>query len=221
MLTALTIAAALSAALAVAAESGGATRHPAFYILKPLTTLLILGIALCGPEGDYRTAVAIGLVLSMLGDICLMFAGNAWFLGGLGSFLIAHFLFVWAYAEGLTSWNVPVWCWAGVAYGLAFFAWLLPKAGSLKGPVFVYGIALLGMVFAASARWQAAPNLGTTLAMVGAFVFMVSDSALAVRQFNGAYRGAQPLILSTYWLAIGLIALSVTLEAPVSDVLMP
>jgi len=213
MLTALTLAAALSALLAIAAESGGTTRHKSFYVLKPLTTLLILGMALCGPEGDYRTAVAIGLVLSMLGDICLMFAGNAWFLGGLGSFLIAHFLFVWAYAEGLTSWGVPVWCWAGVVYGLAFFAWILPKTGSLKLPVLVYGTALLGMVFAASARWLATPNLGTALAMIGAFIFMVSDSALAVRQFNGAYRGAQPLILSTYWLAIGLIAVSVSLGA--------
>lgn len=212
MLTALTIAAIASALLAIAAESVGPVRHQSFYVLKPLTTLLILGIALCGPDGEYRTAVAIGLVLSMLGDICLMFTGNAWFLGGLGSFLLAHFLFVWAYAEGLTSWGVPIWCWAGVAYGLAFFAWLLPKAGSLKGPVFVYGVALLGMVFAASARWQAAPDLGTTLAMVGAFIFMISDSALAVRQFNGSYRGAQPLILLTYWLAVGLIALSVTLE---------
>ena len=212
MLIALTVAAAISALLAIAAESAGAERHRSFYALKPLTTLLILGIALCGPEGEYRSAVAIGLVLSMLGDICLMFAGNTWFLGGLGSFLLAHFLFVWAYAEGLTSWGVPLWCWAGVAYGLAFFAWLLPKAGSLKGPVSVYGVALLGMVFAASARWQMAPDLGTTLAMIGAFIFMISDSALAVRQFNGNYRGAQPLILSTYWLAIGLIALSVTLE---------
>lgn len=215
MLTALTIAAIASALLAIAAESAGPVRHRSFYVLKPLTTLLILGIAFCGPDGEYRTAVAIGLVLSLLGDICLMFAGNAWFLAGLGSFLVAHFLFVWAYAEGLTSWGVPLWCWAGVAYGLGFFAWLLPKAGSLKGAVFVYGVALLGMVFAASARWQAAPNLGTTLAMVGAFIFMISDSALAVRQFNGSYRGAQPLILSTYWLAVGLIALSVTLEGSV------
>ena len=213
MLLALGIAAAVSALLAIAAESGGATRHKAFYVLKPLTTLLILGIALCGPAGDYRTAVAIGLVLSMLGDICLMFAGNAWFLGGLGSFLIAHFLFVWAYAEGLSSYGVPLWCWAGVVYGLGFFAWLLPKTGPLKLPVLVYGTALLGMVFAASARWQAAPGPGTTLAMLGAFIFMVSDSALAVRQFNSAYRGAQPLILSTYWLAIGLIAVSVSLGA--------
>lgn len=213
MITALTVAAVVSALLAIAAESLGAQRHRSFYLLKPLTTLLILGIALSGLPGDYRNAVAIGLVLSMLGDICLMFAGNAWFLGGLGSFLVAHFLFVYAYAEGLSSYGVPVWCWAGVVYGLGFFAWLLPKTGSLKAPVLVYGLALMGMVLAASARWQASPNLGTELAMLGAFIFMVSDSALAVRQFNGAYRGAQPLILSTYWLAIGLIAWSVSLGA--------
>lgn len=212
MIEALLVAGLVCAGLAIAAERPG-RRHPAFYALKPLTTLLILGIALGGPAGDYRDCVAIGLVLSLLGDICLMFAGNAWFLGGLGSFLLAHFLFVFAYAQGLTAYSVPLWCWLSVVYGLGFFAWLLPKTGPLKLPVLVYGLVLMAMALTASARWQATPNAGTLLAMLGAFVFMASDSALAVCQFRGPYRGDQPLILSSYWLAIGLIAVSVRLGA--------
>ena len=44
------------------------------------------------------------------------------------------------------------------------------------------------------------------LAAAGALLFMVSDSVLAVRQFRGPYPRAQALILSTYWLAIALVA---------------
>jgi len=47
------------------------------------------------------------------------------------------------------------------------------------------------------------------LAVAGALLFVVSDSSLALRKFAGPYRGAQALILSTYWISIGLIASSV------------
>lgn len=207
MLAVLGGAATLSAFAAIAADNG-AQRHRAFYLLKPLTTLLITGIALLGVPGEYRTLVLVALLLSCLGDICLMFEGNQWFMGGLGSFLLAHIVFVVAYVAGLDRVLPPWWSALFLVYGLGFFGWLLPKTGSLKIPVIVYGASLMGMAITASARWI---NLGDTaalLALIGAAVFVVSDSSLAVRKFSGPYRNAQLLILSTYWLAIGLIALS-------------
>ena len=75
----------------------------------------------------------------------------------------------------------------------------------------VYGTVLMAMAAAAALRWTQLQSTAALLALVGALIFVVSDSALAVRQFNGRYRGAQPLILSTYWTAIGLIAASVVI----------
>jgi uncharacterized membrane protein YhhN len=49
---------------------------------------------------------------------------------------------------------------------------------------------------------------GSLLAMMGAILFILSDSALAVDRFKGRFRGAQALILSTYFTAQWLIALS-------------
>ena len=96
-------AAALGAVLAIAAD-WEERRHRAFYLLKPLTTALILGAALSLPGFSgtgYQRLVAAALLLSMLGDICLMFPGNAWFAAGLGSFLIAHVGFICAFLKGI------------------------------------------------------------------------------------------------------------------------
>lgn len=203
-------AAAASGLFAIACEERSQGRHPAFFILKPLTTLLILGAALCAEAVDpaYRQWIVVGLLFSMLGDIALMFAGNLAFMAGLGSFLIAHCLFVWALLLGPVP-NPPWISWLPLVTGVGFLVWLLPKTGSLKLPVLVYVAALGAMSLAASARFALREDLSGLLAAVGAVVFLLSDAALAACQFNGPYRRAQALILSTYFLAIGLIAASV------------
>lgn len=202
--------AAASALLAIACEERRAGRHRAFFLLKPLTTLLVLGAAACaqGADPDYRNWVCAALLLSMCGDIALMFAGDRAFLAGLGSFLIAHGLFVWAFWIGGVG-LPPLWVAAPVIAGLAFFVWLLPRTGPLMIPVLIYGSALTAMVVVAAGRAELRGDASGWLAALGALAFLFSDSALAVRQFNGPYRRAQATILSSYWLAIGLVAASV------------
>lgn len=207
---ALFAAAAISAVLAIAAD-WEERRHRAFYLLKPLTTALILGAALTlAPASgeDYRRVVAAALALSLLGDICLMFKGDGWFAAGLGSFLLAHVGFIWAFLKGVAIGVPPLWTLLPVIYGLGLASWLLPRAGSLRIPVALYCLVLLGMALAAALRQRALGGEPALLAVAGALLFVVSDSALAIRRFRGPYHGAQALILSTYWLSIGLIAAS-------------
>jgi uncharacterized membrane protein YhhN len=204
------VAAIISAGLAIAADSRE-PRHASFYLLKPLTTLLILGIALSHPAAtaEYQKWVAAALLLSTLGDICLMFKGNGWFMGGLGSFLLAHLLFIAAFVQGLDVIQPPAWAYLVIPCGLALLWILLPRAGALKLPVLVYCSVIVTMVLAACARYAGIGTDSALYAMLGAGVFLISDSALAVRQFVRPYAGAQAVILSTYWLAVGLIAYSV------------
>lgn len=203
-------AAAASALLAILAEQRVVGRHPAFYLLKPLTTLLVFGAAACADRVDpvYRHWICAGLLVSMVGDIALMRSGNAAFMAGLSSFLLAHGLFVWALLlDGPGA--PPAWSAIPLVAAAGFFIWLLPRTGPLKIPVIVYAAALAGMALAAAARVEARADLSGVLAAIGALLFLLSDSALAVRQFHGPYRRAQVLILGTYWLAVGLIAASV------------
>ena len=208
-------AAAVCAVLAIAADTsirGEERRYKAFYLLKPLTTALILAAAwttspASGP--GYRLWVAGALALSLVGDACLMFEGKLWFAAGLGSFLLAHLLFIAVFLDGVHLGLPPAWTGLVVLYGLGLSAWLLPRAGALKAPVALYCLVLLGMALAAARRWDLLGGPGPLLALFGALLFVASDSgALGVRKFGGVYRGAQALILSTYWLAIGLIAKS-------------
>lgn len=197
----------LSAVLAIVADWNEA-KPKVFYVLKPLTTILIAGIAWLAPDTDYRTWLLVGLALSLAGDISLMFEGNLAFMGGLSSFLLAHFVFMWAFVHGVAIADVPWWAGAFVLYGLAFSFVLLPRAGSLKLPVLVYGAVLMGMAITASIRWVNVGGMGGLLAFIGACLFVISDSSLGARKFLGPYRGAQGLILSTYWASIALIAAS-------------
>lgn len=209
MITALSACAALSAALAIAAD-WNERRHRAFYLLKPLTTLLIIGIALAAtPESAaYQRWIVAALVLSLAGDVCLMFAGNAWFIGGLGSFLVAHGAFAAAFLHGVAAPDPPGWLAAVVFYAGGMLFVLLPRAGALKLPLLAYCLALAAMVFTAAARHGALADTPSRCALLGALLFMLSDSALGWRRFVGPFRHAQALILSTYWAAIGLIAWS-------------
>jgi uncharacterized membrane protein YhhN len=204
------IAAAVCALLAIAAD-WNERRHAAFYLLKPLTTLLIIGVAAQASAGGGHGLLLLALGLSLLGDICLMFEGNAAFMGGLGSFLLAHLLFIPVLLHGVAQPTLPWWSAALALYGILLFAWLLPRTGSLKFAVGLYGLALMGLAFAAIARWHGRQDLPSELAMTGALLFVLSDSSLAIRKFIGPYGGAQAAILSTYWAAIGLIAYAATL----------
>lgn len=203
--------AALSAALAISCERESG-RHRAFYVLKPLTTLLILGATLLAPHADpaYRLWVVAALALSTAGDIALMFEGDLAFLAGLSSFLVAHGLFVVAFVSG-TGFHPPgPWSAVPGIAGLGLFVWLLPKTGRLMPAVLVYGTALLAMMLTASGRMEArGGDLSGLLAFLGASIFIASDSALAVRKFVGPYPRAQFVILVTYWGSIGLISASV------------
>ena len=202
----------MTAVLAILAEERRAGRHRAFYLLKPLTTLLILGGALAVPaeQESYRNYIVAGLACSLLGDIALMFEGDPAFMTGLGSFLIAHLLFIAAFLQGTGLQVPPLWTLLPAAAALAFFIWLLPQTGPLMVPVTVYGLCLLIMALVAAARAELSGEHSAWIACASAFMFILSDSSLAVRQFRGPYPRAQALILSTYWTSIGGIALSVT-----------
>lgn len=214
MIAALTIAAAVSGLLAIAAD-WEERRHRGFLLLKPLTTLLIIAIAATGPVGnDYTRYVLLALVLSLFGDVFLMFGDGARtrdraFIAGLACFLLAHIAFVAAFVQGLQAPDLPSWLAVIVFLAAGYLFVMLPRAGAMKLPVLVYTLVLAAMVFAAAARHESIGDDASLRALLGALLFMVSDSLLGWRRFGRRFRYAQALILSTYWGAIGLIAWSV------------
>jgi uncharacterized membrane protein YhhN len=201
-------AAAVSATLAIAAEEGD--RRRVVYVTKPLTTLLILLVAVTLPAAEprYRALVVAGLAMSLAGDVFLMLPRDR-FVPGLVSFLAAHVAYLGAFAAAPAGWKA--WMAAGglAIVGAAMLQALWPGLGRLRGPVVGYVVAILSMAWMAMNRWLVAPGPGPACAAVGALLFVASDSLLALDRFRARYRWSRAWVLATYWVAQGLIAVSV------------
>lgn len=204
-----TLLAILSASLHIRAEYYGPRYH--VYLFKPLTMVFILPIAVQAGKPDplrYKYAIIAGLPFSLAGDVFLMLPSDR-FVAGLVSFLFAHLCYIAAFTSGTGfgfSWRslAPF-----VIYGIFMFSILSPHLGKMQLPVLVYMVVILVMAWQAWERWSWTGQSAGLLAFLGAVLFLISDSALAVNRFRGPYKSAQALILSTYFAAQWLIARSV------------
>jgi len=185
-------------------------RRLTLYLFKPLTIVFVILIALQAKyptSAFYRQAIIAGLLFSLVGDIFLMLPQDR-FIPGLVSFLAAHVFYIAAFLNesgrklsGLDL--IPF-----LIYGVLMLRVLWSHLGKLRAPVLLYMVAILVMGWAAASRWLMTGQQGSLLAFVGAILFIASDSVLAVEKFKGRFRSAQLLILSTYFAAQWLIALS-------------
>jgi uncharacterized membrane protein YhhN len=210
MLVALTILAAVSAALHLLAEYRGPRRN--VYIFKPLTVAFIIGIALQAPASPYKHLILAGLLFSLAGDIFLMLPSDR-FIAGLVSFLAAHLFYIAAFTIDGASPPSLLAAIALLVYGGVMLRLLFPHLGVMKLPVIVYMLAILLMVWQASNRCINRETSASLLAFAGACLFAASDSVLALNRFRREFRSAQFLILTTYFAAQWLIALSAALRA--------
>ncbi|HJU53566.1 MAG TPA: lysoplasmalogenase [Pyrinomonadaceae bacterium] len=185
-------------------------RRLTHYLFKPLTVVLIILIAFQAKHATtpfYRQAIIAGLIFSLAGDIFLMLPEDR-FIPGLVSFLFAHVFYIAAFTResggALSFWTlVPF-----LLYGCLMLRVLWPHLGKLKLPVLIYMAVILAMGWTAAGRRLLTEQGGSLLAFLGAILFIASDSALALDKFRGRFRSAQLLILSTYFTAQWLIALS-------------
>ena len=123
------------------------------YILKPISTLMVIAIAwLSFLESAhnqlYTIGILVGLLLSLGGDVALMFPDNRKaFTAGLGLFLLAHvaysvvFLMLGRFS-GVDVLSVALLLIAGVG----FYTLIKPNLGTMRVPVIVYILVISVMV---------------------------------------------------------------------------
>jgi uncharacterized membrane protein YhhN len=201
----------LIAASAVLAIVGQYRSRTLVYLFKPLTTVLIIVLAWqlnTGTPGRYDRLILAGLLFSLAGDVFLMLPRDR-FVAGLVSFLIAHLLYIAAFSGTAGFFASPLLALPYAAGAIVLLAILLPKAGSLALPVIAYAAALATMGWQAAAHWHALRDTAALCAMLGAILFMLSDSLLAFNRFVKPFHAAQAALLSTYFAAQWLIAQSV------------
>jgi uncharacterized membrane protein YhhN len=176
-------------------------------ISKPLTTLMVIGIAVTSSAPTSQVVVAaIALVLCLIGDVALLSSIDKFVLG-LASFLLGHVAFVVLFVlYGLTSTTL-----GGLALILAsllvitigrvIVAGATHHDAALRTPVLAYLgiISAMGAVGWATGRWWVV--LGSTL-------FVASDSVLGWGRFVRERRWMSITVMVTYHAAIASLALS-------------
>jgi len=172
-----------------------------FFIFKPLTTILILCSAiLFGSEltCTYKYYIYSALIFCLAGDIFLMLKSR--FVYGLLSFFIAHIIF----SAGFILIRFTFSLWLFIIFfiiGILLFIYLSPDLSKYKLPVLFYIPAILFMSWRA---YELYPD--TILIPAASLLFLISDFALAIRNFKKTFPYVEPLILTTYYLAIFLLA---------------
>ena len=146
------------------------------------------------------------LAVSTLGDVLLDLDPQRLFVFGLGSFLVAHLIYTSVFVRNRrrpmalgAAQVLP----AGLVllYSVAVSAWLLPSLGTLIVPVAFYMCAITAMVLSAILARFSNPWVA-----VGAVLFLISDSLLAVNKFKTPVPYRDILVWTTYYVGQFLIA---------------
>jgi uncharacterized membrane protein YhhN len=190
------------------AEKAGLSRLR--LVAKPSASAGFLLVALGSGalDSSYGTWIFAGLVLSMIGDLLLLFEDPARFRAGLVAFLVGHLAYIGAFAEAgvALAWT------AVAAVGVLVMAagvlpWLLPHVGGgMRGPVLAY-VAVISAMMALAVGTQGEQN--TSLIVGGAGLFYVSDLFVARERFVTTAFWNQLIGLPLYYGGQVLLALSV------------
>ncbi len=171
--------------------------YPFDFVVKTIPILSLAVFAFSSIPGAKGILIGVGLLFSGFGDILLHVDGVAYFVHGLGSFLIAHLFYIGAFLRqpAFIRSRLPV-LMAIVVYGVIMGVLLFPHLGDMLIPVAAYLLIILVMGISAA--------LGTanqTLVIVGAVLFILSDSLIAVNRFLTPVPLSDFLIMITYYLA--------------------
>ena len=190
--------------------------HILHQICKPL--LMIALLIYFWDKSDNRkdekwvNFVTLALVFSWVGDIMLLFTVKhfLFFLAGLSAFLASHIVYIIAYMKATFKqkfeFKFSFFPLVVVAY-LALMAYLiLPYIdGIIQVPVTLYALVLCAMIIFAWYRKGQTTELSFQLVILGAALFTISDSVLAINRFSHTIPFAGVAIMSTYIVAQWLI----------------
>jgi len=163
------------------------------FLIKPLP---IWCLAIYAYQKKNRL-LTVGLLFGSLGDIFLTNPGEIFFMLGLGSFLIGHIFYIIYFIKnfkfhfkGLVISLIILFASIGVSY------WILPNLQQdLKIPVIIYILVITTM--AITTTFYQSWNI---YAIVGAILFLISDSMIAINQFVQPFAYAQLGIMLFYYL---------------------
>lgn len=129
------------------------------------------------------------------------------------AFLIAHIAYIVAFRKEIVSKdrvsvmiNDPWMVLPFAAFGVGMMWWMWSGLGEMRWPVFAYTTVIITMLVFSFNRWKLVASASFWTVFIGAALFVLSDSMIAVNRFIEPFQGSRVAIMSTYISAQFLIA---------------
>ena len=157
--------------------------------------------------------LVLALIFSWLGDLALMNDGEEmYFLLGLGAFVLAQLTYTFIYFKSTFQKPefqlmplLPI-----LTFTIFLLAFLLKNAPSaMQIPIVVYAVCITAMAGMARLRMGLTSNLSFQWVLMGSFLFVISDSAIAIDKFYRPVPYDSVVIMSTYIAAQVLIVMGI------------
>lgn len=180
----------------------------------------LLALFLVSKVKSNNKLILSALFFSWLGDVFLMFPRSEYseqmqkllFICGLASFLIAHVFYIFTFLNEINSVKKaslivenPYLTLPFLVFLFFLLYFLFPYLNDMKLPVVVYGSIINLMALMALNRKNLVTATSFYLVFIGALLFMISDSTIAINVFYKAQPWHRVFIMSTYIIAQGLI----------------
>ncbi len=176
-------------------------------VFKPLAMLLAIAYVLLrwrAAPRRFTLLLAGALALCLAGDVLLMLPGL--FIPGLVAFLLAHLCYIALFKQGQPWFPSGRALAIALAYAGGLYAILFASLGPvLKVACAAYALVIALMTAQAAGRAMLLRDANAVAVAVGAALFMLSDSLLAIHKFATPLPLAQLWILASYYAAQLLI----------------
>ncbi|MEY4738497.1 MAG: hypothetical protein RL302_2816 [Pseudomonadota bacterium] len=182
---------------------------PLHLLFKPLAMVIAIvfvasRVHSTGATGPFDLKLLAALGFSLVGDVFLMLPGNQPLAGlppfilGLGAFLVAHLFYIALFRQGQAWFPSHRALITVLGFGAAMYAVVWGGLGDpvLKVAVAAYVTVISLMAAQAIGRAGVQGDRASRWVAVGACVFMVSDSLIAIHKF------VTPVALSSLWILV-------------------
>ena len=192
------------------------------YISKPLL-MPLLACFYMFDNTNLNLWVILGIAGGFLGDVFLMIPDpnktKRFFKFGLISFLLGHVFYIVALLL-MTDFSNYQW-WSillsipYIVIGVIVYPRLIKHTGKMKIPVTIYLIVIILMGLFTSFLWGGREPSGVILLMMGALVFIISDTINAFNKFAKEILYERLYTMSTYLLGQFLLVLGFLYSTPI------
>lgn len=171
--------------------------------IKPLLIPFLICIVFFSNRFKTQKILLFALFFSWIGDVLLLFADkhSLYFIFGLVSFLIAHLAYIFLFHKQTKSNNnkiylrfIPI----VLIYLLGILSVLWSSLNEMKIPVAIYAVVISTMLLMSIKAFFEWNKPAKILVVIGALLFVISDSILAVNKFYSPVPMGSFLIMSSY-----------------------